>query len=316
MEMTRKAFLELNRVAKGFGGKQVLTDLSFAVHRGEIVGFIGPNGSGKTTTIRLLNGVIDPDAGEISVGGYDPRLDGEAVRRMSGVLTESAGLYSNLTGRQNLRFFADLYGVDDLSRCDELLAEFGLSEAAHSRVGTYSTGMKKRLGLAKALLHRPDVLFLDEPTNGLDPEGIRMVLGYIRQLNERDGTTVMICSHLLQQLEQVCHRYLFLQGGRVVEQGTLAELEARYFPTLTLEVETDLVLSDGQYCGIPAKQVGTGRIAFTLPSRDDVPHLLRRLTQEAAVYHAVPVRFDLETLYFKIREGAAHEQKNRAGHRP
>lgn len=307
MQMNKTPFLQMNHVAKGFAGRPVLTDLSLTAYRGEIVGFIGPNGSGKTTTVRLLNGVIDPDSGTISVGGYDPRPDGEAVRRMAGVLTESAGLYLNMSGRQNLRFFADLYGVDEPGRADALLEEFGLADAADRKVGTYSTGMKKRLGLARALLHRPQVLFLDEPTNGLDPEGIRMVLGYIRRLNERDGTTVMICSHLLQQLEQVCHRYLFLQGGRVVEQGTLAELEARYLPTVTLEVETDLALAGGEYHGVPAARVGQGRIAFTLPGRDDVPHLLRRLAQEASVYSAVPVQRDLEALYFKIREGAADE---------
>jgi len=307
MQMNRTPFLEMNHVAKGFAERPVLTDLNLSVCPGEIVGFIGPNGSGKTTTVRLLNGVIDPDAGAISVGGYDPRVDGEAVRRMAGVLTESAGLYLNLTGRQNLRFFADLYGVDEPGRADALLEEFGLADAADRKVGTYSTGMKKRLGLARALLHRPRVLFLDEPTNGLDPEGIRMVLGYIRRLNECDGTTVMICSHLLQQLEQVCHRYLFLQGGRVVEQGTLAELEARYFPTVTLEVETDLALAGDHYHGVPAARVGQGRIAFTLPSRGDVPRLLRRLAQEASVYSASPVQRDLETLYFRIRGGAADE---------
>ncbi|HEY8345693.1 MAG TPA: ABC transporter ATP-binding protein [Symbiobacteriaceae bacterium] len=306
--MKRKPFIEVNHVSKKFSERPVLRDLSFSIDRGEIVGLIGPNGSGKTTTVRLLNGVISPDAGDISVGGYDPRIDGEAVRRMSGVLTESAGLYPHLTGRQNLRFFADLYGVDEPDRADALLAEFGLAEVADRKVGTYSTGMKKRLGIAKALLHRPAVLFLDEPTNGLDPEGIRMVLDYIRQLNERDGTTVLICSHLLQQLQRVCHRYLFLHGGKVVEQGSLAELEARHFPGVTLEVETDLVLSDGQYHGIPARQVGPGRIAFTLPDRSHIPRLLRRLTQEAAVYRAVPVECDLETLYFRIKEGTAADE--------
>ena len=307
MHMKENPFLEVRHVAKAFDGRPVLSDLSFTVHRGEIVGFIGPNGSGKTTTVRLVNGVLDPDAGEISVGGYDPRADGEAVRRMSGVLTESAGLYMNMTGWENLRFFADLYGVDEPGRADELLEQFGLADAAGRKVGTYSTGMKKRLGLAKAMLHRPDVLFLDEPTNGLDPEGIRMVLEYTRRLNEREGTTVIICSHLLQQLEIVCHRYLFLLEGRVVEQGTLGELEARYFPTVTLEVETDLRLADGQYRGIPARQVGPGRVAFTVPGRGAIPGLLRSLAGEAAVFSAVPVRHDLEALYFKITGGEAGE---------
>lgn len=305
--MSKAPLIELTHVAKGFAGRPVLTDLSFSVQPGEITGFLGPNGSGKTTTVRLMNGVITPDGGQIRIGGYDPSCDGEAVRRMSGILTESAGLYPNMTGLENLRFFDDLYGVAERERPEELLAEFGLSDAAHRRVGTYSTGMKKRLGLAKALLHRPEVLFLDEPTNGLDPEGIRLVLDYIRQLNERSGTTVIICSHLLQQLELVCHRYLFLNGGRVVEQGTLAELEARYFPTVTVEVETDLCLVDGQYRGVRATQLGPGRVAFELPGRQAVPELLRSLAQEASVYSATPVSRNLESLYFAIQEGMKGE---------
>lgn len=298
-------FIQVDAVRKSFGGRPVLTDVTFWVNRGEIVGLIGPNGSGKTTTIRLLNGVIAPDAGRISVGGFDPGHDGDRVRRMAGILTESAGLYGHMTGRENLRFFADLYGVAEPGRAEELLAEFGLSDAADRKVATYSTGMKKRLGLAKAMLHRPELLFLDEPTSGLDPDGMRMVLEYIRRLNEQEGTTVIICSHLLQQLEVVCHRYLFLVGGRVVEQGTLPELEAKYLSTVTLEVETDLRLSDGHYRGIPARPAGPRRIAFTLPSREAVPAFLRRLVQDAAVYSAVPVRCDLETLYFKITRGGA-----------
>jgi len=155
--MAATPLIELSHVSKGFAGRPVLTDLSFHVGRGEIVGFIGPNGSGKTTTVRLLNGVIDPDGGRIRVGGYEPRHDGEAVRTLSGILTESAGLYPNLTGRANLRFFADLYGVPEAGRPDALLEEFGLADAADRKVGAYSTGMKKRLGMAKALLHRPAV---------------------------------------------------------------------------------------------------------------------------------------------------------------
>ncbi|MBY6275524.1 ABC transporter ATP-binding protein [Symbiobacterium thermophilum] len=305
--MNGNPLIDVQGVRKGFAGRPVLTELTFAVGRGEIVGFIGPNGSGKTTTVRLLNGVLAPDAGHIAVGGFDPGRDGDRVRRMSGILTESAGLYGSMTGRENLRFFAELYGVDEPGRVDELLAAFGLADAADWKVAAYSTGMRKRLGLAKAVLHRPEVLFLDEPTNGLDPEGIRMVLGYIRSLNEQEGTTVLICSHLLQQLELVCHRYLFLLGGQVVEQGTLAELEARHFPAVTLEVETDLALTDGRYRGVPARQVRPGRIAFTLPGREDVPGFLRILAQDAAVYSAVPVRRDLETLYFKIMGGEVGE---------
>lgn len=282
--------IELNGIRKRFGQHPVLQGFSMSVGRGEIVGLLGPNGSGKTTCIRLINGVIRPDEGAITVRGYDPTHDGEAIRRLSGILTESAGFYTAMTGLENLRFFADLYGVTERNRPVELLAEFGLTEAAGKKVGTYSTGMKKRLGLAKALLHRPEILFLDEPTNGLDPEGIRMVLDYIRRLNQRDGTTMILCSHLLQQLESICHRYLFLQDGRVIEQGTHAELEAKYVKEAVLKVETE-----------------TGTEEYTLSGRQAVPGFLRELTQQRKVYGASLVNQDLESLYFKIREVARHE---------
>ncbi len=171
--------------------------------------------------------------------------------------------------------------------------------------------MKKRLGLAKALLHRPQILFLDEPTNGLDPEGIRMVLASIRNLNQRDGTTIILCSHLLQQLETVCHRYLFLQpgatGAKLIEQGTLQQLEAKYGKEVVLSVETNLALKGDQFQGLPARQIAAGRLEFSLPDRAAVPGLLRHLLIEANVYSAVLANTDLESLYFKIREGNQHE---------
>ncbi|HYF94643.1 MAG TPA: ABC transporter ATP-binding protein [Symbiobacteriaceae bacterium] len=285
-----KNLIELNHIAKRFGQHPVLRDFSMRVSQGEIVGLLGPNGSGKTTCIRLINGVLRPDGGAISVFGYDPGHDGEAIRRLSGILTESAGFYTAMTGLENLRFFADLYGVTDKSRPLALLEEFGLTDARDKKAGTYSTGMKKRLGLAKALLHRPEILFLDEPTNGLDPEGIRMVLDYIVRLNRRDGTTIILCSHLLQQLEAVCHRYVFLQGGRVIEEGTHAQLEAKYIKEAVLRVEQE-----------------DGTAEYKLPDRAAVPGFLRELTQTHQVYGASLVNQDLESLYFKIREVARHE---------
>ncbi|HEY3366713.1 MAG TPA: ABC transporter ATP-binding protein [Symbiobacteriaceae bacterium] len=302
-----ETLIELSQVTKSFDGRPVLSDFSFQVRRGEIAGLLGPNGSGKTTTIRLINGVIRPDAGSIRVNGYDAAHDGDAIRAASGILTESAAFYVHMTGLQNLQFYAKLYGVTEAGRAGELLAEFGLLDAATRKVGTYSTGMKKRLGLAKALLHRPEILFLDEPTNGLDPEGIRMVLEAIVSLNRRDGTTMILCSHLLAQLERVCHRYLFLDGGRLIEQGTLAELEAKYLTDISLEVETDLPLTGETYRSVPARRLSTNRIEFTLPGKQAVPALLRQLSAEASVYTAAVTGQDLESIYFKIREVAHHE---------
>lgn len=297
----------LTHVTKGFGSRPIVQDLSFAVPRGEIVGLLGPNGAGKTTTIRLINGVIRPDGGRITVGGYDPATQCERISQISGILTESAGFYMHMSGLENLRFFAALYGVTDRTRPAALLSEFGLAEHGDRPVGSYSTGMKRRLALAKALLHRPEILFLDEPTNGLDPDGIQMVLEQIRLLNRSYGVTVMLSSHLLDQVESVCHRYLFLDQGRLIEQGTFDELEAKYAREVVLQVETDLQLQGDRFRGLPARQLGAGRIELRVPNREAVPDLLRALLAGGAVYGATAVNRDLASLYFKIREGIRHE---------
>lgn len=299
--------IELKQVTKRFQAQQVLKGMSFRVNKGEVLGLLGPNGSGKTTTIRLINGVIQADTGSITVAGLDPHRDGEAIRRKAGILTETAGFYAHMTALENLRFYGDMYGVKGDARANQLLEEFGLGPHRDRKVGTFSTGMKKRLGLARALLHKPEILFLDEPTNGLDPEGIQQVLQEITRLNRTEGMTILICSHLLQQVEAVCQRYVFMEGGRVLDEGTAADLEAKYLTEVRLLVETDLALAGDSYRGLPVQSAGAGRLQFTLPTREAIPGLLRDLLAEASVFTATQVERDLEALYFKIREGARHE---------
>lgn len=301
------AFIELKEVQKKFGHHTVLRGLSFHVNRGEIVGLLGPNGSGKTTIIRLLNGLLSPDDGEIKVDGLDPISDGRTVRARSGTLTEEAGLYENLSGRDNLLFFADLYGIDDKRRIDDLLSQFDLTAHEYKKVGTYSTGMKKRLGLAKVLLHEPDILFLDEPTNGLDPDGIQDVLHYIHRLNREYQTTIVICSHILYQLESICHRYVLIDSGNVIEQGTIKQLERKHLHDIKLKVETSLRSTYPEFAGYPYERVSDEAILFTLPDKDTIPGLIKELAAHTNVYSAEIVNRNLETLYFSAR-GENREQ--------
>ena len=293
-------------VIKSFAGRRVLDSLDFVVPKGQIVGLLGPNGSGKTTTVRLLNGVLAPDSGRIKVAGYDPQTRGDEIRKRSGVLTESAGLYRNLSGSENLNFFAALYDVPQPNeRINKLLNDFGLDSAKDRKVGTYSTGMKKRLGIAKALLHSPEILFLDEPTTGLDPEGTRDLLEYIARLNREHGVTILLCTHLLQQVQDLCHRFIFLSNGRVLEQGGLAEIEAKYLVEIRLNVETDLVVSEDTFAGYPISERKPGHLVFRLPGKTAIPRLLQEILKQAAVYSAEVTGRDLETLYFTIR-GESH----------
>lgn len=298
-------FISVSQISKTYNQQRVLEDMNFTIQEGEIVGLLGPNGSGKTTMVRLLNGVILPDHGAIRVGGFNPfeEQEGTAVRQMSGILTEGAGMYHEMSGLENLRFFAKLYNVQDSERrIAHLLEQFDLTQHQDKTVGTYSTGMKKRVGLAKALLHKPKMLFLDEPTNGLDPEGIQLVMHYIKKVNQEEGTTILLCSHVLHQIESVCHRYLFLQNGRVVEQGTLQEIESKYMRDTELQVETGLLVNSETFMGFPVRRVAANRLLFTLPNKEAISELLRAILKESWVHSAEIVNRDLEALYFQVRK--------------
>lgn len=296
--------ISLEKVTKSFSGTPVINNLSFSVRKGEILGVLGPNGAGKTTTIRLINGVIYPDSGRMTVAGFDPVSAGDEARKRCGVLTESAGLYENMTALDNLLFFADLYGVKNPARrAGKLLADFGLAEAAQKKVGIFSTGMKKRLGIAKALLHNPEVLFLDEPTTGLDPEGSRDLINYIKELNREYQVTILLATHLLKQVQDLCHRFIFLDRGQLLESGTFPELEAKYLRKVSLKVETDLQVSGDEFSGYPIEEREPGYIRFRLGNKAEIPLLLKKILPLAPVYSVVIIGRDLETLYFKIREG-------------
>lgn len=300
--------IEVAGVSKAYEGRPVLRDMHFKVRQGEIIGLLGPNGAGKTTMVRLLNGVILPDGGTIRVDGRDPAAEGDRTRSISGVVTEGAGLYHEMSAIANLRFFGELYGCPDEERIRELLAKFGLEEHQDKPVGTFSTGMKKRLALAKALLHRPKLLFLDEPTNGLDPDGVRLVLDILRELNETEGTTILLCSHVLHQLESLCHGYVFLDKGRIIDSGTLPEIEEKYLKQVELSVETGLEPQGTAFAGYPFVRSGANRLVFTLPNKAAISSLLGTILAESWVHGATISNRSLEALYFEVRKaGVEHE---------
>jgi ABC-2 type transport system ATP-binding protein len=215
-------------LTRDFGRHRAVDALDLRVDRAEVVGLLGHNGAGKTTTVRLLAGVLTPTAGTARVFGLDPVVDGVAVRSRVGVSTETPAVDDRLTGRAGLTAFADLQGVPVArvrDRVDELLAAFDLSDAADHKVGTYSRGMRQRLALARALLHDPELLFLDEPTAGLDPVAARAVADRVRALRS-EGRSVVLCTHDLDQAQALCDRVVVLEHGRVVAEGAPAALAA------------------------------------------------------------------------------------------
>ena len=213
-------------LSKSFGARAAVRSLDLAVDAGSIVGLLGPNGAGKTTVIRVLTTILAPDSGSFAIAGA-PHLQPERIRRRVGVLPESSGFPGGATGEQALTFHARLFGQsrsEARATAQRLLAHVGLSDRATSLVSRYSRGMRQRLGIARALVNQPEVVFLDEPTLGLDPAGQRQVLELIASIAREHGSTVVLSTHLLYEVERVCDRVVILNQGRVVADGTVREV--------------------------------------------------------------------------------------------
>ena len=214
-------------LTKRYGETIAVDALSIDIHRGEVFGLLGPNGAGKTTTILMLLGLTEPTSGSALVDGLDPTRDPLRVKSRVGYLPDEVGFYENLTGRDNLLYTAALNRLtkpEGQCRTDELLALVGLSDVADRKVGGYSRGMRQRLGLADALVKQPSILILDEPTVNIDPEGVRELLALVERLSDEQGVTVLLSSHLLHQVEQVCDRIGIFVAGRLVALGTVDDL--------------------------------------------------------------------------------------------
>jgi ABC-2 type transport system ATP-binding protein len=299
--------IEALHVDKEFNGRAILKDVNFTIKEGSIIGLLGPNGAGKTTMIRLLNGVIDATNGKMKVMDYDPKLEGDEIRKRAGIVTESAALYHDLSAWDNLVFFSKIYNAYDPKRITHLLEQFEMIDKKDQLVGTFSTGMKKRITLAKALLHKPRLLFLDEPTNGLDPEGINDVIHYLKKVNEVEKVTIVICSHVLHQLETICDSFLFLKDGRIIEKGTRSELEDKYLTEIRLVVETGLMPNNPRtYMGCAYIKKAANLFEFTLASKQEITPLIKGILSESWIHSCEITNRSLESLYFKIR-GEKHE---------
>lgn len=231
------AVVRTERLSKHYGGLSAVVDLSLRVLAGEIYGFLGPNGAGKTTTILMLLGIITPTAGTVYLWGRPMSADALAVKRRIGVVGEQDYLHDHLSAEEYLRFFAELYGVPRAqARIDALLARLSLDQFRSLRAHDFSRGMKQKLSLARALLHEPELLILDEPVSGLDPHGIVEVRQLLLELN-RQGTTILISSHLLSEVERTAHRVGILHRGRLVREDTLAGLRALLAHDAVVEVQ-------------------------------------------------------------------------------
>lgn len=306
--MSQPIAIQIDNVSKHFGRRRKRVDavrqLSLTVASGQVFGFLGPNGAGKSTTIRMMMDLVRPSHGTIYLFGDPVRRNPKLMRRV-GALVEGAAFYEFLTGRKNLEIFARTADCFDPLRIQSLLEQVGMSDRADRKVISYSTGMKQRLGLAAALLNDPELIILDEPTNGLDPAGIQDVRHFIRDLAASQGKTIFLSSHLLSEVEQVCDQVGIINNGRLVQTGNVAELLASQ-TTIRLVVTPQeraqgvllthwSLAQNGRWLDVQAK-------------REDVPAIVQRLVAaDVQVFEVAVQQQSLEAL-FLAATAVAQEQ--------
>jgi ABC-2 type transport system ATP-binding protein len=291
--------------------------MSFEINRGEVVALLGPNGSGKTTTVRILTGVVKPDAGSARVLGLDCATDGEDVRHRVGVMTENSGLDDRLTAFENISTHGYIRKMPrDIvdKRTNELLERFGLADRGRDRVGGFSTGQRKRVALARALLHEPDILLLDEPTSGLDPEATRDVLDLIANLASEHGRTVLFCTHFLYEAGRVCQRMVMLRYGEVLAFGAPAEIAAslgrnnlikvRVAPQINLDLDKPILAkSIRNLDGVVAMQSTKGAVEIAATTDEVVPAVIAAfVADDVAIYSVASEPPSMEDVYFALSE--------------
>jgi ABC-2 type transport system ATP-binding protein len=304
------ASIQARELCRSFGKTVALDRLSFDVEPGEIVALLGPNGAGKTTTVRLLNGVLRPDGGSCRVLGLDPAVDGREVRARSGVLTENSGLDDRLTATENVASYASIRGMapaEARRKAVDMLERFGMGDRVHQAVQGMSTGQRKRVGLARSLLHDPEVLFLDEPTSGLDPAATREVIELIGALAHERGRSVVLCTHFLPEASRLCRRVAILEQGQLVAFGRPEDLAHQLWPGLAVDLETShtpderTISALGALRGVLSIETTAAGAHLRVADREALPNVVATLVaREIAVYGVIPRPPTLEAIYFAL----------------
>lgn len=298
------AAIETRGLSRRFGARLAVEDLSMTVPERAVYGFLGRNGAGKTTTLKMILGLIRPNAGAVRVNGIDVARDRIGAARQVGALLEAHGFYGNLTGRENLGLTATLLGLRK-AEIDRVLEVVEMSADADRKVGGYSLGMRQRLGLARAMLGAPPILVLDEPTNGLDPDGIADMRRFLRSLSERTGATVLLSSHLLGEIEQTATHVGVVNDGRLVLEGELARLKADLAPELIVRTGDDtralsLLLAHGR-----SPVVAEAGLTVALRLGEDADQAAAAITRQlvesgASVFSIGPRERSLEDIYRRV----------------
>ncbi len=236
--------LKCENLNKSFGKKKILKDVSFTIKKGDILGFIGPNGSGKTTTIKLILGLNSIDSGNVTINGFDIRKDFESAIKRVGAIVENPDMYMYLSGYENLKLIANMYNVS-CSKIDEVVKLVKLEGRIKDKVSKYSLGMRQRLGIAQALINSPNLLILDEPTNGLDPEGIKELRDLLKNLAKKENIAVLISSHNLAELDSFCNKVCIIQNGTIIESNEVKKLKKEVSnSTYIFEVSNSILVNN------------------------------------------------------------------------
>lgn len=297
--MTRPV-VELKNLTKVIGRKTIIDDLNVSLYPGTITGFLGPNGAGKTTTIRMMAGLMRPTKGDVIIEGISLTDDLEDGLSKVGVIVENPEMYKFMSGYKNLMHFARMHPGVTKERIDDVVRQVGLQQRIHEKVGSYSLGMRQRLGLAQALLHRPKFLILDEPTNGLDPAGIREFRMYLRQIAENEGVAIFVSSHMLSEIELMCDRIAIIQNGRLIDIREITDTqESLYF------IEAQPIHKAAQLLNqraVSFNEIDTGLVAQA--SKEEVPAIVQSLTDGGLQVFAIqPYRRTLEDEFLEMTGG-------------
>lgn len=313
MQATDDTVVELEGVTKKIRGKTIIDNLSFRVRRGEVYGFLGPNGAGKTTTIRMIVGLMSMTSGRIRIEGHDIRTDRAKAMTHVGAVVENPELYKFMSGRKNLLHFARLSGKSiSEERIEEIVRLVELENAIDKKVKNYSLGMRQRLGIAQALLHDPSILILDEPTNGLDPAGIRQLRDYLRRLAREEKISILVSSHLLSEIELMCDRVVIIQNGKFVGERELnpsADVAEVRPATIYLEVDRAeealqaLAAADWQAARDEARSGITVNVM-----RNEIPKVVEKLVHAGiAIYEVRTSAPTLEDTFLTMTKGGRIE---------
>lgn len=303
-----KEILRCENLNKKFGKKQILKDVSFVVEQGDILGFIGPNGAGKTTTIKLILGLQSITQGKVEINGYDIEKQFTKAIGKVGAIVENPDLYMYLSGLENLKLIANLYhGIDD-KRIEEVVRLVKLENRIKDKVSKYSLGMRQRLGIAQAILHKPNLLILDEPTNGLDPEGIKEMRELLVELAKEEGMAILISSHNLAELDNLCNKVCIIKNGEIIESSDISDIKqetGKQFEILEVDDIKKLQELFPKAIGISKNQV-----KLEIP-KEQIPEIIQKLVENnIKIYEIKREEKSLEQAFFEKTGGNQIESIN------